>query len=181
MAQSLRFDASTRCIEPQTLEGVLFLVIYFDFMEDTTLHVGQCGPFHKLMGYSVIHIMANMNSIPVVNYYYWNQQNFPVCGISLGLPIPMTTPNYTSISLYQLTWAAQLLLTRLVSTSYVSLPGSEYPMNALPEGQQIGHPNLLQDYEEIFIKVKNWGCFEESDLARNQIWSPEGSSHTGLH
>ena len=106
MAQSLRFDASTRCIEPQTLEGVLFLVIYFDFMEDTTLHVGQCGPFHKLMGYSVIHIMANMNSIPVVNYYYWNQQNFPVCGISLGLPIPMTTPNYTSISLYQLTWAA---------------------------------------------------------------------------
>ena len=76
---------------------------------------------------------------------------------------------------------SQLLLTRLVSTSYVSLPGSEYPMNALPEGQQIGHPNLLQDYEEIFIKVKNWGCFEESDLARNQIWSPEGSSHTGLH
>ena len=44
MAQSFRFDASTRCIEPQTLEGVLFLVIYFDFMEDTTLHVGQCGP-----------------------------------------------------------------------------------------------------------------------------------------
>jgi hypothetical protein len=32
-----------RCIKPQTLEGVLFLVIYFDFMEDATLHVGQCG------------------------------------------------------------------------------------------------------------------------------------------
>ena len=63
-----------------------------------------------LMGYAVIYNVANMNSIPMVNHYR-NQQNFLVCGSSLGLPIPMTVPNYTSISLYRLTWAA-LLLTR---------------------------------------------------------------------
>ena len=32
-----------RCIKSPTLEGVLFLVIYFDIMGDTTLPVDRCG------------------------------------------------------------------------------------------------------------------------------------------
>jgi hypothetical protein len=41
----------------------------------------------------------------------------------------------------------------------------------LPEGQQIGHSEPYD--EDIFIKVKNWGWFEETDVERNQIWSAE--------
>ena len=40
----------------------------------------------------------------------------------------------------------------------------------MPEGEQIGRVDDLQDYEDIFIKVKNWS-FELSDITRNQIRS----------
>ena len=46
-------------------------------------------------------------------------------------------------------------------------------MNTPPEGEQIGHPDLLQTYENIVIKLKHSGKFEESDIDRNQICEAE--------
>ena len=37
-----KYPSKGRCIKRETLEGVLFQLIYFDFMEDAILHVGQC-------------------------------------------------------------------------------------------------------------------------------------------
>ena len=62
-----------------------------------------------------------------------------------------------------------------MSTSYIalSLLRSSDETNTLPEDEPIVQPSLLQVYEEIFVKVKNWGSFEESDLGRNEIWSAQ--------
>ncbi len=56
-----------------------------------------------------------------------------------------------------------------MSASYVSL--HRLRMNTLPEVQQepSRHVDHLQEYKDIFLKVKNWGKLEESDIERNQI------------
>jgi len=40
-------------------------------------------------------------------------------------------------------------------------------MNTLPEGEQIGPIDCLQDYNNIFVKVNKWGAFKLSDINRN--------------
>jgi hypothetical protein len=50
-------------------------------------------------------------------------------------------------------------------------PGSGCLTNTLPEVQQeqIRHVDSLHEYKDVFLKVKNWGKFEHSDIERNQI------------
>jgi hypothetical protein len=52
---------------------------------------------------------------------------------------------------------------RLLCTS------SGYLTNPLPEGDKPVDSGLVRDYEDIFIKVKNWGAFEGSDIERNGL------------
>ena len=42
-------------------------------------------------------------------------------------------------------------------------------MNALPEGDKPVDSGLVREYEDIFIKVKQWGTFESSDIERNGL------------
>jgi hypothetical protein len=41
--------------------------------------------------------------------------------------------------------------------------------NTLPEGDKFLYSTLVKEYEDIFIKVKQWGAFESSDIERNGI------------
>jgi len=42
-------------------------------------------------------------------------------------------------------------------------------MNALPEVGQTVDSALLEEYEDIFIKVKEWGAFNKSDMDKNGL------------
>ena len=46
-------------------------------------------------------------------------------------------------------------------------PSSRYLTNALPEGDV--DSALVREYEDIFIKVNNWGTFEDSDIEQNGL------------
>jgi hypothetical protein len=48
---------------------------------------------------------------------------------------------------------------------------SSYLTTTLPKGamQGIHRAGDLQDYEDIFVKVREWGKFEHSDIGRNNI------------
>ena len=50
---------------------------------------------------------------------------------------------------------------------------SQYLTNTPPEGEPIGHPNLLQLYEPMFVKLKDPGKFREHDIKRNQIYNAQ--------
>jgi len=56
-------------------------------------------------------------------------------------------------------------------------PSSEYLTNTLPvveyNQERIVRVEPLQVYKDIFIKVKNWGKFEHSDIARNQLYDAQ--------
>jgi hypothetical protein len=43
-------------------------------------------------------------------------------------------------------------------------------MNPLPEGDKPVDSDFIGEYEDIFIKVKEWGTFVESDIQRNGIY-----------
>ena len=42
-------------------------------------------------------------------------------------------------------------------------------MDTLPEGNVFSDSALVREYEDIFIKVKEWGAFGSSDIERNGI------------
>ena len=46
---------------------------------------------------------------------------------------------------------------------------SAYLMNALPEDDRSIDSGLVREYEDIFIRVKQWGAFEDSDIVRNDL------------
>ncbi len=65
-------------------------------------------------------------------------------------------------------FVARLWLTRVVSTSYARLFALAQGI-ALPEGDEFVDSALVREYEDIFIKVKEWGAFESSDIERNNL------------
>jgi hypothetical protein len=48
-------------------------------------------------------------------------------------------------------------------------PTSGYLTNALSKDDRPVNLQFVQDYEDIFIKVKEWGAFERSDIDRNGL------------
>jgi hypothetical protein len=48
-------------------------------------------------------------------------------------------------------------------------PSSGYLTNPLPEGEPVVESNLVKNFEDLFIEVKNWRGFDSSDIARNWI------------
>ena len=60
------------------------------------------------------YVIVDISPILAKDWIFGEQ--FPMCGLNC---LPVT--DSTFMSLYRLTWASQLLLTRLVSTSHVSL------------------------------------------------------------
>ena len=48
-------------------------------------------------------------------------------------------------------------------------PSSGYLTNALHEGDKPVDWNLVREYQDIFINVKEWGAFGASDISRNGL------------
>jgi hypothetical protein len=42
-------------------------------------------------------------------------------------------------------------------------------MNPLPEGEPVVESNLVKNFGDLFIEVKNWRGFDFTDIARNGI------------
>ena len=94
-------------------------------------------------------------------------------GKSLISILWILTLRVISISMWHSQPAARHWLTKLVCASYVIIicPSSSYLTTTLPEGamQGIHRADDLQDYQDIFVKVGEWGKFERSDIERNNI------------